>query len=62
MPLFQSLHILTVNIVYLLCDISVYYRLRVDKYRVFSMIEGNSAIVLRIFNKKDVERFIRNLN
>jgi len=34
----------------------------VDKYRVFYMIEGNRAIVLRILNKKDVERFIRNLN
>ena len=41
---------------------SDYYRLRVDKYRVFYMIEGNRAIVLRILNKKDVERFIRNLN
>jgi mRNA interferase RelE/StbE len=41
---------------------SDYYRLRVDKYRVFYMIEGNSVVVLRILNKKDVERFIRNLN
>ena len=41
---------------------SDYYRLRVDKYRVFYMIEGNRAIVLRILNKKDVERFVRNLN
>jgi mRNA interferase RelE/StbE len=41
---------------------SDYYRLRVDKYRVFYMIEGNRAIVLRILNKKDVERFIRNLS
>ena len=41
---------------------SDYYRLRVDKYRAFYMIEGNRAIVLRILNKKDVERFIRNLN
>jgi mRNA interferase RelE/StbE len=41
---------------------SDYFRLRVDKYRVFYLIEGNRAIVLRILNKKDVERFIRNLN
>jgi mRNA interferase RelE/StbE len=31
---------------------SDYYRLRVDKYRVFYMIEGNRAGVLRILNKK----------
>lgn len=41
---------------------SDYYRLRVDKYRVFYMIEDNRAVVLRILNKKDVQRFIRNLN
>lgn len=39
-----------------------YYRLRVDKYRVFYMLEGNRAVILRILGKKDVERFIRNLN
>ena len=39
-----------------------YYRLRVDKYRVFYMLEGNRAVILRILDKKDVERFIRNLN
>lgn len=41
---------------------SDYYRLRVDKYRVFYVIEGNRAVVLRILSKKDVERFLRNLN
>ncbi len=41
---------------------SDYYRLRADKYRVFYMIESNRAIVLRILNKKDIERFIRNTN
>jgi len=41
---------------------SDYYRLRVDKCRVFYLLEGNRAVVLRILNKKDVERFIRNLN
>jgi len=35
-----------------------YYRLRVDKYRVFYMLEGNRAVILRILGKKDVERFI----
>lgn len=39
-----------------------YYRLRVDKHRVFYMLEGNRAVILRILGKKDVERFIRNLN
>ena len=39
-----------------------YYRLRVDKYRVFYMLEGDRAVVLRILGKKDVERLIRNLN
>ncbi len=41
---------------------SDYYRLRVDKYRVFYMIEGNRAVILRILSKKDVERFIGNLD
>lgn len=41
---------------------SDYYRLRVDVYRVFYMIEGTSAVILRILNKKDVQRFIRNLD
>ena len=41
---------------------AVYYRIRVDKYRVFYMLEGNRAVILRILSKKDVERFIRNLN
>jgi len=39
-----------------------YYRLRVDKHRVFYMLEGNRVVILRILSKKDVERFIRNLN
>jgi mRNA interferase RelE/StbE len=41
---------------------SDYYRLRVDAYRVFYIIEGRSVVVLRILNKKDVQRFIRNLD
>lgn len=39
-----------------------YYRLRVDKYRVFYMLEGNRVVILRILSKKDVERFIRSLD
>lgn len=39
----------------------VFYRLRADKHRVFYMIEGGEAIVLRILSKKDAERFIRQL-
>ncbi len=38
-----------------------YYRLRVDKYRVFYMLEGSRAVILRILGKKDVGPFIRNL-
>ncbi len=41
---------------------SDYYRLRVDKHRVFYMLEGNRAVILRILSKKDVERFIRKLD
>lgn len=39
-----------------------YYRLRVDTYRVFYIVEGARVVVLRVFNKKDTGRFIRNLN
>lgn len=41
---------------------SDFYRLRVDKYRVFYMVEGNKVVVLRVLSKKDTERFIRYLN
>ncbi len=40
---------------------SDYYRLRVDKYRVFYFIEGNKVIILRVLSKKDAGRFISNL-
>lgn len=40
---------------------SDFYRLRVDKYRVFYMIDGSSVVILRIISKKDSERFIRSL-
>lgn len=39
-----------------------YYRLRVDKYRVFYMIEGSKIVVLKILSKKDAKKFIQNLN
>lgn len=41
---------------------SNYYRLRVDKYRVFYMIEGSKVVVLKILSKKNADRFISNLN
>ena len=40
---------------------STFYRLRVDKYRVFYSIEGINLIILRIIAKKDADRFIKNL-
>ncbi|GBE36303.1 plasmid stabilization system protein [bacterium BMS3Bbin07] len=39
-----------------------FYRLRIDKYRVFYMIEGNEIVVLRVLSKKDVAKFIKKLN
>ena len=41
---------------------SGYYRLRVDKYRVFYMLEAHTVVVLRILSKKDAEKFIHTLN
>lgn len=40
---------------------SDYYRLRVDKYRIFYIIESNKVIILRILSKKDAELIIRGL-
>lgn len=39
-----------------------FYRLRVDKYRAFYVIESGRVVVLRILSKKESERFIRNLD
>ncbi len=39
-----------------------YYRLRVDKYRVCYIVEGNRAVVLHVLNKKDVGRYLKRLN
>ena len=41
---------------------SAFYRLRIDKYRVFYMIEADKVVILRILSKKDAEKFIRSLN
>jgi len=38
-----------------------FYRLRVDKYRVFYMIESGKVVVLRILSKKEADRFIGGL-
>lgn len=40
---------------------STFYRLRVDKYRVFYCLEGTEVVILRIIGKKDADRFIKNL-
>jgi len=39
-----------------------YYRLRIDKYRVFFRIQGKNVFILRIMSKKDVEKIIKSLN
>lgn len=40
---------------------STFYRLRVDKYRVFYSIEGQDVVVLKVVGKKDADKFIKNL-
>ncbi len=41
---------------------SDFYRLRMDKYRVIYMIDGQHVVILRILNKRDTERFIQSLS
>lgn len=41
---------------------SNFYRLRIDKYRVFYVIDKQQVVILRILSKKDAERFIQSLN
>jgi mRNA interferase RelE/StbE len=41
---------------------STFYRLRIDKYRVFYMVEAERVVILRVLSKKDAENFIRTLN
>ncbi len=37
----------------------VFYRLRIDKFRVFFEIQGMKIIILRILSKKEADRFIK---
>ncbi len=41
---------------------SDFYRLRVNKYRVFFMIETDKVVILRIINKKDADKLIQQLD
>ena len=38
-----------------------FYRLRIDKFRVFYEIQSNKIIILRIISKKEADRFIKRL-
>jgi mRNA interferase RelE/StbE len=38
-----------------------FYRLRVDKYRVYYTIEGPEVVVLRVLSKKDADKFLKRL-
>jgi len=40
---------------------STFYRLRVDKYRVFYSLEKSDVVILKVIGKKDADRFIKNL-
>ncbi len=40
---------------------STFYRLRIESYRAFYMIEGRDVVILKIIDKKDAERFIKDL-
>jgi mRNA interferase RelE/StbE len=40
---------------------STFYRLRVDKYRVFYSIEGSEVAILKVISKKDADKFIKTL-
>ena len=41
---------------------STFYRLRIDKYRIFFMVEAEKVVILRVLSKKDAKKFIRSLN
>lgn len=41
---------------------SVFFRLRIDKYRIFYTIEPDRVVILSCLTKKDAERFIQNTN
>jgi mRNA interferase RelE/StbE len=40
---------------------TTFYRLRVDKYRVFYGIEGAEVVILKVIAKKDADKFIKQL-
>ena len=40
---------------------SAFYRLRVDKYRVFFSIEGTEVVIFKVISKKDADKFIKQL-
>jgi len=40
---------------------SVFYRLRIDKFRVFYEIQQMKVVILRVVSKKEADRFIKKL-
>jgi mRNA-degrading endonuclease RelE of RelBE toxin-antitoxin system len=38
---------------------SVFYRLRVGKYRVFYFLAGREVVILKVIDKKDADKFIK---
>lgn len=40
---------------------AAFYRLKVDKFRVFFEIQPGKIVILRILSKKEVDRFIKKL-
>jgi mRNA interferase RelE/StbE len=40
---------------------AAFYRLRVDKFRVFFEIQPGKIVILRILSKKEADRFIKKL-
>ncbi len=40
---------------------SVFYRLRIGKYRVFYFIEEREVVILKVIDKKDADKFIKTL-
>lgn len=41
---------------------SVFYRMRVDRYRVFYIIDERDVVILKIIGKKDAEKFIKTID
>jgi mRNA-degrading endonuclease RelE of RelBE toxin-antitoxin system len=40
---------------------TAFYRLRIDKFRVFYEVQHMKIIILRIINKKEADRYIKKL-